>query len=60
LNHVPIAFLTSRNSPDDVKLGLAAGGNDFILKPVTISRLMERVHYWTTRRVAARGVLRTA
>jgi len=58
LSHVPIAFLTSRNSTDDVKLGLAAGGNDFILKPVTISRLMERVNYWTTRRVAARGVTR--
>ena len=29
LAHVPIAFLTSRNSTDDVKAGLAAGGNDF-------------------------------
>ena len=52
LNHVPIAFLTSRNSTDDVKAGLAAGGNDFILKPVVIARLMERVHYWTSRRVS--------
>jgi two-component system, OmpR family, response regulator len=52
LNHVPIAFLTSRNSTDDVKAGLAAGGNDFILKPVVIARLMERVNYWTSRRVS--------
>jgi DNA-binding response OmpR family regulator len=59
LNHVPIAFLTARNSPEDVKSGLAAGGNDFILKPVSIQRLMERVQYWTSRRVAARGVLRS-
>ena len=58
LNHVPVAFLTSRNSPEDVKLGLAAGGNDFILKPVAIARLMERVQYWTSRRVAARPLLR--
>ena len=54
LAHVPIAFLTSRNSPEDVQMGLAAGGNDFILKPVTIARLMERVQYWTSRRVGTR------
>jgi two-component system OmpR family response regulator len=52
LGHVPIAFLTSRNSTDDVKAGLAAGGNDFILKPVVIARLMERVNYWTSRRIS--------
>ena len=51
LKHVPVAFLTSRNSTEDVKLGLAAGGNDFILKPVSITRLMERVQYWTSRRI---------
>jgi two-component system OmpR family response regulator len=53
LGHVPIAFLTSRNSTEDVRIGLAAGGNDFILKPVVIARLMERVNYWTSRRVTA-------
>jgi two-component system OmpR family response regulator len=51
LQHVPIAFLTSCNSTEDVRAGLAAGGNDFILKPVVIARLMERVNYWTSRRV---------
>jgi CheY-like chemotaxis protein len=60
LHSVPVAFLTSRNSPEDVKLGLAAGGNDFILKPVAIGRLMERVKYWTTRRVAPRLLSRSA
>jgi two-component system, OmpR family, response regulator len=59
LNHVPIAFLTSRNSPEDVKLGLAAGGNDFILKPVSIARLMERVQYWTSRRLCPRPLVRS-
>jgi CheY-like chemotaxis protein len=29
LRSVPIAFLTARNSADDLKEGLAAGGNDF-------------------------------
>jgi two-component system, OmpR family, response regulator len=60
LNHVPIAFLTARNSPDDVKLGLAAGGNDFILKPVALARLLDRVQYWTSRRVEARPILRAS
>jgi len=59
LNHVPIAFLTVRNTPEDVKLGLAVGANDYILKPIAVARLIERVHYWTARRTAARGVLRT-
>ena len=59
LDHVPIAFLTSRNSPDDVRLGLSVGGNDFILKPVSFVRLMERVQHWTSRRVSARAALRT-
>jgi CheY-like chemotaxis protein len=58
LGHVPIAFLTSCNTPEDVKTGLAAGGNDFILKPVVIARLMERVRYWTTRRITSRALLR--
>ena len=52
LSHVPVAFLTSRNATEDVRAGLAAGGNDFILKPVVIARLMERVNYWTSRRVS--------
>lgn len=55
LEHVPIAFLTARNSPEDVRLGLAAGGNDFILKPVSFTRLNERVGYWTSRRIGARA-----
>jgi len=58
LSHVPIAFLTSRSNTDDVQRGLAVGGNDFILKPVSIARLMERVQYWTSRRVAARTAVR--
>ncbi|SRR5579875_3400622 len=47
---VPIAFLTARKSPEDVKEGLAAGGNDFIVKPYVVAKLRERVDYWTTHR----------
>jgi hypothetical protein len=48
---LPIAFLTARNSPEDVKLGLAAGGNDFI---VTVQD--ETVDTWTDARLKKGGV----
>src|SRR5258708_517895 len=32
LASVPIAFLTARKASDDVRAGLQAGGNDFIVK----------------------------
>jgi len=60
LNQVPIAFLTSRNTPDDVRIGLEAGANDFILKPLAFARLMERVQYWTSRRVGSGMLARPA
>jgi two-component system OmpR family response regulator len=51
LKTVPVAFLTARNGPDDVREGLAAGGNDFIVKPFDPVRLLARVEHWMTRRV---------
>lgn len=51
LRPVPIAFLTARKSSDDVKQGIAAGGNDFILKPFDRERLLARVDHWTRRTV---------
>jgi len=53
LRQVPIAFLTARKAADDVKVGLAAGGNDFIVKPFDHEKLLARVDYWTKRTVAA-------
>jgi PleD family two-component response regulator len=60
LSHVPIAFLTARNSPEDVKRGLSVGGNDYILKPVSAARLMDRVNYWTSRRLSTDQILGVA
>jgi CheY-like chemotaxis protein len=48
---VPIAFLTARKSREDVQAGLAAGGNDFIIKPFDTVKLLERVRHWVARRV---------
>lgn len=49
--HVPIAFLTACKTEDEVKEGIAAGGNDFLLKPVREEPLIERVKYWTNRSI---------
>jgi CheY-like chemotaxis protein len=49
----PVAFLTARKSVEDVKAGIAAGGNDFILKPIDPEKLLARVAHWTSRRISA-------
>lgn len=43
---VPVAFITACKTETDVRSGLAAGGNDFIVKPFTRQHLLERVAYW--------------
>lgn len=53
LRRTPIAFLTASKSPEDVRKGLAAGGNDFILKPFDPAKLLARAEYWTTHPLAA-------
>jgi two-component system OmpR family response regulator len=46
---IPVAFLTARKTAEDVKIGVAAGGNDFIVKPYDVVKLIERVNYWVNR-----------
>lgn len=53
LRHIPVAFLTGRKSAEDVRAGLAAGGNDFITKPFDPVRLIGRVDHWTRKANAA-------
>jgi two-component system, OmpR family, response regulator len=48
---VPIVFLTGRKTVEDVRTGMAAGGNDFVVKPFAPEKLQERVRYWTNRRI---------
>ncbi len=55
LQQTPIAFLTAKKSSDDVRAGLAAGGNDFIVKPFDADRLLARVEHWTSRRLPVTG-----
>jgi DNA-binding response OmpR family regulator len=43
---IPIAFVTARHTAQDVKAGIAAGGNDFITKPFDPKSLLTRIHRW--------------
>jgi DNA-binding response OmpR family regulator len=42
----PIAFVTARRTAQDVKAGIAAGGNDFITKPFDAKNMMARIDRW--------------
>jgi CheY-like chemotaxis protein len=59
MERVPIVFLTARKATEDVKAGLAAGGNDFIVKPYAIPKLRERIDYWLTHRVRNEPAIQT-
>ncbi len=51
---VPIAFLTVRKAPEDVKAGVAAGGNDFLVKPFDPKKLLARVDHWVRNGLSAK------
>lgn len=48
-HNVPVAFLTARRTAQDVKAGMAAGGNDFITKPFDAKSLVSRIDRWVAR-----------
>jgi two-component system OmpR family response regulator len=52
LREVPVAFVTARKTREDVREGMAAGGNDFLVKPYAREHLLARVQHWTSRRAA--------
>jgi two-component system OmpR family response regulator len=48
--HTPVAFVTARRTAQDVKAGVAAGGNDFITKPFDAKQLMARIDRWVKQK----------
>lgn len=50
-NHVPILFLTARNSRDDRIKGLESGGDDYLTKPFEMQELVLRVRAILRRKV---------
>ena len=55
LDRVPVAFLTARKTAGDVKTGLAVGGNNFIVKPYEVPKLIERITHWAVKSRATVG-----
>lgn len=47
LSAIPIVFVTALNTKEEVEQALAAGGNDFLVKPITPAQLLQRVERWT-------------
>jgi CheY-like chemotaxis protein len=60
MEKVPIAFLTVRKAGEDVKKGLAAGGNDFIVKPFDHKKLLARVQHWIDGPIGAPAAKKSA
>jgi DNA-binding response OmpR family regulator len=50
--NIPVAFVTARRTAQDVKSGIAAGGNDFITKPFDAKNLMARLDRWLKQKQA--------
>jgi CheY-like chemotaxis protein len=48
----PIIFLTVNNTLGDLEKCQSAGGNGFIVKPVSARELLRHVDYWAVRHIA--------
>jgi CheY-like chemotaxis protein len=47
--HVAVAFLTARKTVEDLKRGVAVGGDDFLVKPFNATQLLERIEHLISR-----------
>ncbi len=59
LAHVPVIFMTGLREPENVLKGLAAGGVDYVTKPVNLPELLARIRIHITNGRIALGA-RTA
>jgi DNA-binding response OmpR family regulator len=41
---IPVIFVSVRNSPEDIKAGLACGADDYIAKPIALEPFLAVVH----------------
>lgn len=50
--HLPIIFITAKDTEDDVLRGFGLGGDDYITKPFSLRQAMARIHAVLSRSVA--------
>jgi two-component system, OmpR family, response regulator len=62
--HIPVIFLTARDTPTDTVRGLTLGGDDYVTKPFSVEALIARVRAVLRRTAVSAepgsGVLRVA
>ncbi|MGG6295577.1 response regulator [Leptolyngbya sp. AN02str] len=56
-NQAPILLLTAKNSPDDKVIGLDAGADDYVVKPVNFDEFLARVRALLRRGLTTPSVL---
>jgi two-component system OmpR family response regulator len=62
-SHVPVIFLTARDTASDRIVGLRSGADDYVVKPFSVEELLARVHAVLRRSApenARDGILRIA
>ncbi len=47
---IPVIFLSARGQEAEVQAGLDAGGDDYILKPISPDKLTEKVKHYLQRK----------
>lgn len=51
-NDVPVLFLTAKDAVEDRIAGIAAGGDDYLIKPFNLEEVIVRLHAMARRHVA--------
>lgn len=52
-SHVPVIFMTALSETEHIVAGLAAGGVDYVTKPIVLDELFARIHVHLTNAKAA-------
>jgi len=47
---MPVVILTGHGSEDSAEEGMAAGAHDYLIKPIDLEMLVERIHQIAGRR----------
>ncbi|HLW14467.1 MAG TPA: response regulator transcription factor, partial [Flavobacteriaceae bacterium] len=56
-NHIPIIFLTAKNTENDMLTGFSVGGDDYISKPFSIKEVVARIQALLKRNKAISSAL---